>query len=152
MGKKRVIKQTEAELAKEGDAMLAKREKAAHEGGASRHGIRRGIVYVLATYNNTMITLTDDRGGVLGWSSAGTLGFKGTKKATPFAAARVAEMVAEKAKKIGIEDIVVLVKGVGSGRESAIRSLANRGMNISFIKDITPLPHNGPRPKKVRRV
>ena len=151
MGKKRVIKQTVEELAKEGDALLAKRERAGQEGSA-RQGVRHGITHIIATYNNTMITLTDDRGGVLGWSSAGTLGFKGSKKATPFAAARVAEAIVEKAKKIGIEDVLVLVKGVGSGRESAIRSLANRGLNISFIKDITPLPHNGPRPKKVRRV
>ena len=99
-----------------------------------------------------MITVTDERGGALAWASAGTLGFKGTKKATPFAAARVAETVAEKAKKAGLEEVVVLVKGVGSGRESAIRALANRGLNITFIKDVTPLPHNGPRPKKVRRV
>ena len=151
MGKKRIIKQTVEELAKEGEALLAKRERASQEGSA-RQGVRRGITHILATYNNTMITLTDERGGVLGWSSAGTLGFKGSKKATPFAAARVAETIVEKAKKIGIEDVLVLVKGVGSGRESAIRSLANRGLNISFIKDITPLPHNGPRPKKVRRV
>lgn len=151
MGKKRIIKQTVEELTKEGDALLAKREKVA-EGATLRQGVGRGVTHILATYNNTMITLTDSEGAVLAWSSAGTLGFKGTKKATPFAAARVAEAVAEKAKKIGIEDVVVLVKGVGSGRESAIRSLANRGLNISFIKDITPLPHNGPRPKKVRRV
>ena len=151
MGKKRIIKQTAEELAKEGETLLAKREQA-HTPEAPRPGVRRGVVNVLATYNNTMISLTDGRGNVLAWSSAGTLGFKGTKKATPFAAARVAEAVAEKARRIGLEEVVVLVKGVGSGRESAIRALANRGMNISFIKDVTPLPHNGPRPKKVRRV
>ena len=151
MGKKRIIKQTEEELAKEGEALLAKHEKVSTEVKAPRLA-RRGIAHILATYNNTMITITDDRGAVLAWSSAGTLGFKGTKKATPFAAARVAETVAEKAKKIGLEEVVVLVKGVGAGRESAIRSLANRGVNITFIKDTTPLPHNGPRPKKVRRV
>ncbi len=99
-----------------------------------------------------MVTLTDERGGVLAWCSAGTLGFKGTRKATPFAAARVAETLAEKAKKIGLEDVTVLVRGVGAGRESAIRALANRGLNITLIKDVTPIPHNGPRPKKVRRV
>jgi small subunit ribosomal protein S11 len=151
MGKKRIIKQTEEELAREGELMQAKHEKVSAE-IAVRQGLRRGVAHILATYNNTMVTLTDERGAVLGWASAGMLGFKGTKKATPFAAARVAEAVAEKAKKAGVIDIVVLVKGVGSGRESAIRSLANRGLEISLIKDITPLPHNGPRPKKVRRV
>ena len=152
MGKKRIIKQTEEELAKEGEAMVAKREGAVKEALPSRPLTQRGIVHILATYNNTIITITDERGNVLVWSSAGILGFKGTKKATPFAAARVAETVAEKAKKIGLAEIVVLVKGVGAGRESAIRSLANRGLQVTLIKDITPLPHNGPRPKKVRRV
>jgi small subunit ribosomal protein S11 len=151
MGKKRIIKQTEEELTREGAALEAKRTEAGRA-VRTRTGIRRGVVHILATYNNTMITLTDGDGSVLGWSSAGSLGFRGTKKATPFAAARVAEMVAEKGKKIGMEEVVVLVKGVGSGRESAIRAISNRGLNIVFIKDITPLPHNGPRPKKVRRV
>lgn len=114
--------------------------------------MRRGVCHILATYNNTMMTVTDERGAVLAWSSAGTLGFKGTKKATPFAAARVADAIAEKARRVGLEEVTVLVKGVGSGRESAIRALSNRGLNITLIKDITPIPHNGPRPKKVRRV
>lgn len=150
MGKKRVIKQTAEELAREGDALVAKRALVSE--GMGHAGVHRGIVHILASYNNTIITLTDARGAVLAWSSAGTMGFKGTKKATPFAAARVAETVVEKAKRAGVEEVIVLVKGVGSGRESAIRALANRGMNITFIKDITPIPHNGPRPKKVRRV
>lgn len=152
MGKKRVIKQSEEELAKEGETILARREKARDDASPHRRGMRRGVVHILATYNNTMITLTDERGGTLGWSSAGAMGFKGTKKATPFAAARIAETIAEKAKKIGLEEVVVLVKGVGAGRESAIRSLANHGLNIFLIKDITPMPHNGPRAKKIRRV
>ena len=151
MGKKRIIKQTEEEMAREGAALEAKRSQAG-DSARVRSGLKRGVVHVLATYNNTMITVTDENGAVLAWSSAGTMGFKGSKKATPFAAARVAEAVAEKVKKTGIEDLVVLAKGVGSGRESAIRALANRGFNITLIKDITPLPHNGPRPKKVRRV
>jgi len=151
MGKKRIIKQTVEEITRESEALFAKREEAERSVGA-RIGVKRGVVHILATYNNTMIAVTDERGGLLGWSSAGTLGFKGTRKATPFAAARVAEAVAEKAKKIGLEEVIVLVKGVGSGRESAIRALANRGLNITLIKDVTPLPHNGPRPKKVRRV
>ncbi|RJQ37421.1 30S ribosomal protein S11 [Candidatus Parcubacteria bacterium] len=151
MGKKRVIRQTEEELAREGDALLAKREQAVAGAGGAK-GVRRGVIHILATYNNTLLNLTDMSGAVLAWSSAGALGFKGTKKATPFAAARVSETVAEKAKRLGIEEVVVLVKGVGAGRESAIRALANRGIGVSLIKDITPVPHNGPRPKKVRRV
>ena len=151
MGKKRVIKQTVEQMAKEGETLTAKRAEAERE-IKMPSSVRRGVAHILATYNNTMITVTDERGNVLAWSSAGTLGFKGTKKATPFAAARVAETVTEKVRKIGLEEVVVLVKGVGSGRESAIRALANRGLNITLIKDVTPLPHNGPRPKKVRRV
>ena len=150
MGKKRIIKQTVEELAREGEALLARR---AEVGAAPRRAlVRRAIVHILATYNNTLITVTDEHGAALLSSSAGTLGFRGTKKATPFAAARVAETIAEKAKRIGLEEVIVLVKGVGSGRESAIRTLANRGLSISLIKDVTPIPHNGPRPKKVRRV
>ena len=99
-----------------------------------------------------MIMITDERGNAIAWSSAGALGFKGTKKATPYAAARAAEVAAEKAKRVGLEEIAVRVTGIGSGRESAIRSLANHGLEISLIKDVTPIPHNGPRPKKVRRV
>lgn len=151
MGKKRIIKQTEEEMAKESESLATKRAEAERE-VRQPTSVRRGIAHILATYNNTMITVTDERGNVLAWSSAGTLGFKGTKKATPFAAARVAETVAEKVRKIGLEEVVVLVKGVGSGRESAIRAIANRGLNIALIKDVTPLPHNGPRAKKVRRV
>src|SRR3989338_11347226 len=151
MGKKRIIKQTVEEITRESEALFAKREEAERSVGA-RIGVKRGVVHILATYNNTMIAVTDERGGLLGWSSAGTLGFKGTRKATPFAAARAAEAVAEKAKKIGLEEVIVLVKGVGSGREAAIRALANRGLNITMIKDVTPIPHNGPRPRKVRRV
>lgn len=151
MGKKRIIRQSDEELAKESERLSAKGAEA-ERAVPARAQVRRGVIHVLATYNNTMITLADERGATLGWSSAGTLGFKGTKKATPFAAARVAETVAEKARKIGIDEVVVLVSGVGSGRESAIRALANRGLNIFFIKDVTPLPHNGPRAKKVRRV
>ncbi len=151
MGKKRIAKQSTEELAREGAALLAKREETGPIAPA-RADVRRGVAHILATYNNTLITVTDERGATLAWSSAGALGFRGTRKATPFAAARVAETVVEKLKRIGLEDVTVLVKGVGSGRESAIRALANRGLNIAFIKDITPLPHNGPRPKKVRRV
>jgi len=117
-----------------------------------RKNIPRGIASIQATYNNTIITIADDRGNVLSWSSSGSLGFRGAKKSTPFAAARVAETAAEKAKVFGLKEINVLVKGVGSGRDSAIRSLANHGLDILSIRDITPQPHNGPRAPKVRRV
>ncbi len=149
MGKKRIIQQTEEELLKEREKVETKTKKEVKE---SLKKIKEGRVYIFSSYNNTIITLTDLGGSVLGWVSAGSVGFKGTKKATPFAASKVAEAVAQIAQKIGIEKIEVLVKGIGSGRESAIRSLAARGLQIFSIKDITPIPHNGCRPPKARRV
>lgn len=151
MGKKRVAKQGAEEALKEREALESKVSQMKAEGGTGRHVVR-GVAHVQATYNNTMISVSDDKGNILAWSSAGALGFKGAKKATPFAAARVAETVVEKVKKAGLEDVAVLVKGIGSGRDSAIRALANHGLNIVMIKDITPVPHNGVRPRKVRRV
>ncbi|OGZ97348.1 MAG: 30S ribosomal protein S11 [Candidatus Sungbacteria bacterium RIFCSPLOWO2_02_FULL_54_10] len=114
--------------------------------------VTAGTAHIQATYNNTIITVSDTEGNVLAWSSSGSVGFSGTKKATPYAAARVAEIVADKAKRAGLMSINVRVSGVGSGRDSAVRALANHGLNITGIKDVTPLPHNGPRPPKVRRV
>jgi len=149
MGKKRVIKQTEEELLKEGEKVEAKVKKEAKE---PLKRIKEGRVYIFSSYNNTIITLADLRGNVLGWVSAGSIGFKGAKKATPFAASKIAEAITQIAQKIGIEKIEVLVKGIGSGRESAIRSLAARGLEIVSIKDMTPVPHNGCRPPKARRV
>lgn len=150
MGKKRIIKQTEKELLQERekiDESLRKEVKV-----KPKRRIDEGRVYISVSYNNTLITLTDLEGKVLAWSSAGNIGFRGTKKSTPFAASKVAEAISQKAKKLGIEKIAILVKGIGSGRESAIRSLAVRGLEIESIKDITPIPHNGCRPPKVRRV
>jgi small subunit ribosomal protein S11 len=109
-------------------------------------------VYINASYNNTLITITDEGGNVVAWSSAGALGFSGPKKATPFASAKVIAALAEKIQKSGPFNVRVFVSGIGGGRDSALRSLANRGFNILAIKDVTPIPHNGPRPKKVRRV
>lgn len=149
MGKKRII--AKAESAGDGEAARNNVPEAV-SAKAKREQIRKGVAHIQATYNNTMIMITDERGNAIAWSSAGALGFKGTKKATPYAAARAAEVAAEKAKRVGLEEIAVMVKGIGSGRESAIRSLANHGLEISIIKDATPIPHNGPRPKKVRRV
>jgi small subunit ribosomal protein S11 len=109
-------------------------------------------IYINSTYNNTIITVTDLNGNVLTWASAGSLGFSGPKKATPFAASKVASVIAEKIKPLEIKNMEIYVKGIGAGRDSAIRSLAEAGFNIVLLKDVTPIPHNGPRPPKVRRV
>jgi len=150
MGKKRIIAKTEEELLEEREKTEKAFKKEVKIEPSKK--INEGKVYIAASYNNTICTLTDSRGNVLAWASAGNIGFKGTKKATPFAASRVAEKLVEKAKKLGLEKVEVLVKGIGSGRESAIRSLAARGLEILAITDITPIPHNGCRPPKVRRV
>ncbi|PIR01882.1 MAG: 30S ribosomal protein S11 [Candidatus Nealsonbacteria bacterium CG_4_9_14_0_2_um_filter_37_38] len=149
MGKKRIIKQTEEELLKEREKVEKKLEK---EVKITPSKIKEGKVYISSTYNNTIITLADPKGNTLAWTSAGRIGFKGAKKATPFAASKVAEGIVQTAKKLGIEKVSILVKGVGSGRDSALRSLAARGLDILSVKDITPIPHNGCRPPKVRRV
>ena len=112
----------------------------------------RGRVYIKASYNNTTITITDDKGNVIAWNSAGALGFSGPKKATPFAAAKIVAALAEKIQKSGPFTVQVYVSGIGGGRDSALRSLANRGFAILSIRDVTPVAHNGPRPRKVRRV
>jgi len=114
--------------------------------------VKEGKVYIFSSYNNTIVTLTDTVGNVLASKSAGKLGFKGSKKSTPFAASKVAETLGAVAEKIGIKKIQIVVKGIGSGRESALRSIANQGFEISSIKDVTPIPHNGCRPKKPRRL
>jgi small subunit ribosomal protein S11 len=111
-----------------------------------------GRIYIQVSYNNTIITVTDNKGNVLTWASAGSLGFSGPKKATAFAATKVAEIIAEKLQKSGPVTVEVLIKGIGGGRDAALKTLANRGFDILSIKDITPIPHNGPRPPKVRRV
>jgi small subunit ribosomal protein S11 len=117
-----------------------------------RRQIQRGRAYINSTYNNTVVSLSDLHGNLLAWSSAGLLGFKGAKKATTFAANQVVLDVTEKVEKYGLKDIEVFVKGVGSGREAAVRALAQKGFNLMMIKDKTPIPHNGCRPKKPRRV
>lgn len=154
MGKKKVIKQTEEELLKEKEVLELAQKKASQitPSKIKDRRIERGRAYIYSTYNNILLTLTDDKGNVLAWASSGSLGFKGPKKATPFAASRVAEAVAEKVSKFGFKKIDVLVRGVGSGREATIRGLAAKGLDINSIKDITPIPHNGCRPPKVRRV
>lgn len=111
-----------------------------------------GRAFIQATFNNTIITLTDARGGVVSWSSAGRQGFKGSKKSTPFAAQQAASTAAREAMELGLRKVDVSVKGPGSGREAAIRSLSAAGLEVTSIKDVTPLPHNGCRPPKRRRV
>jgi small subunit ribosomal protein S11 len=118
----------------------------------SKKKVEVGILFVQSTYNNTKIVLTDSKGNVLSTSSSGSIGFKGAKKGTPFAAAKVGEIIGAKASTMGMKEASVVVKGVGSGRESGIRGFISKGITITSIKDVTPVPHNGPKPKKPRRV
>ena len=117
-----------------------------------KKNIPNGVAHIQATFNNTMITITDTVGNVLAWSSSGSKGFKGSRKSTPFAAQIAAEDAAKKAQEHGVRSIEVYVKGPGSGRESALHALQAAGFSISFIRDVTPIPHNGCRPPKRRRV
>ncbi|MEI7452039.1 MAG: 30S ribosomal protein S11 [Candidatus Falkowbacteria bacterium] len=115
--------------------------------------VKSGKAYINATYNNTIISLTDNNGDVISWASAGMAGFKGAKKATPYAAQIITKIAAQKAKEdFGLEEVKVFVSGVGTGREAAVRALNANGLNVTAIKDVTPIPHNGCRPKKPRRV
>ncbi|MAZ40921.1 30S ribosomal protein S11 [bacterium] len=143
MGKKRIITKSGGES---GEGV----RRASARGSKKR--VAQGVLHVQATFNNTKLLLSDTKGNALAWSSSGSLGFKGAKKGTPFAAGKVAEIVLEKAEGMGVKEVDIVVKGVGSGRESAIRTFVGRGMDVSSIKDITPIPHNGPRAKKPRRV
>lgn len=118
-----------------------------------KKNIAKGVVYVSATFNNTMVTITDEMGNVIAWSSAGSLGFKGSKKSTPYAAQQAVEDALNKAKDHGVKEVGIKVQGPGSGRETAVKSIgATEGIKVSYLKDITPLPHNGCRPPKRRRV
>ncbi|HPD16681.1 MAG TPA: 30S ribosomal protein S11 [Planctomycetota bacterium] len=123
---------------------------------ATRRRVRRtvslGVAHIQASFNNTVVTITDLNGDALCWASSGSIGFKGSRKSTPFAAQRAAESVAQQAQKLGVRAVEVRVKGPGSGRESAIRALQAAGLEIKSIEDVTPLPHNGCRPRKKRRV
>lgn len=114
--------------------------------------VSSGRVYVTATFNNTLVTLTDAKGNTLGWGTSGNAGFKGARKATPFAAISAMEKVAQKAKEFGMGTVEVYIKGPGAGRDATIKALRGAGINITMIADVTPIPHNGPRPKKRRRV
>jgi small subunit ribosomal protein S11 len=128
---------------------MAQRKKGVKK---DKRNIASGAAYIQATFNNTIVTITDPAGGVVTWSSAGNLGFKGSRKGTPYAAQIAAEAAAKKAIDVGMKQIDVYVKGPGAGRESAIRALQAAGLDINLIKDVTPVPHNGCRPPKRRRV
>ena len=144
MGKKRIVK-TEGQRV----------DKSLKDRALSRVPKKKlviGILHILSTFNNTKALLTDMDGNAIMSSSSGALGFKGAKKGTPFAAAKIGEVIAEKAQMIGLKEVHVVVRGVGSGRESAIRAFTAKGIEIASIKDRTPVPHNGPRAKKARRV
>lgn len=117
-----------------------------------RKGVTKGVAHIKATFNNTMVTITDTNGETISWASAGTVGFKGARKSTPFAAGRAAEKAAQDARKSGMVEIEVKVKGPGAGREQAVLQLQNAGLKVTGIEDVTPLPHNGCRPPKKRRV
>jgi small subunit ribosomal protein S11 len=118
----------------------------------AKRQISSGCVYVSSSYNNTIVTITDNDGNALAWSSAGNCGFRGPKKATPYAASVIVKKAVEKVADYGLKDVKVFVKGVGQGRESAIRALNANGLNVTSIKDVTPIPHNGCRPPRPRRV
>lgn len=118
----------------------------------SRKNVPMGVAHIQATFNNTIVTVTDLNGEVVAWSSAGSKGFKGSRKSTPYAAQMAGEDVAKKAMDCGMRTISILVKGPGAGRESAVRALANAGLKVNLLRDITPVPHNGCRPPKRRRV
>ncbi len=144
MGKKRIIRKSGGTV----DQGLKSRSLAR----VAKKNIVSGTLYVHATYNNTKVLLTDKGGNAIAWSSSGALGFSGAKKGTPFAAAKVGELVGDKAAIIGVKDVDVVIRGVGAGRESALRAFAGKGIEITRIADDTPVPHNGPRAPKPRRV
>ncbi|MBI1392621.1 MAG: 30S ribosomal protein S11 [Alphaproteobacteria bacterium] len=131
---------------------MAKQPTAGRVRRRERKNISTGVVHVNASFNNTMVTISDEQGNAISWSSAGGMGFKGSRKSTPFAAQMAAEDAAKKAMEHGLKTVNVEVKGPGSGRESALRALQAAGLTVNMIKDVTPIPHNGCRPRKRRRV
>ncbi len=142
MGKKRIVKKEDGEnSSKQAGTSLSKKR------------VDTAVLNIQSTYNNTIVTLADTKGNVLAWATSGNIGFKGAKKGTPFAAAKIGEVLGAKAQAMGLKQLSVVVKGVGSGRESSIRGFLSKGtFEVTSIKDMTPVPHNGPRPPKPRRV
>lgn len=131
---------------------MAKRKVQVRTKRRDRKQVESGVAHIRSTFNNTIVTISDPHGNVLSWSSAGNLGFKGSRKSTPFAAQMAAETAAKSAMEHGLKEVEVMVKGPGAGREAAIRSLQAAGLEVNLIKDVTPIPHNGCRPPKRRRV
>ncbi len=144
MGKKRIVKKAGGGVDKGKISRSLSR--------VPRKNVGSCVLYVQSTYNNTKLLLADKKGDALAWSSSGSLGFKGAKKGTPFAAAKVGEIIGEKAVMMGVGEADIIVIGIGPGRESSIRAFSSKGISLSSIKDKTPVPHNGPRKKKPRRV
>lgn len=144
MGKKRIIK-------KSGKGMDAGRKERALA-KANKRRLEKGVLHIEATFNNTKAIITDEKGNAVVSSSAGALGFAGARKSTPYAAAKVGEFLGEKGMMIGLKEASVIIRGVGAGRESVLRAFSGKGIQIKSIKDVTPVPHNGPRPKKARRI
>jgi small subunit ribosomal protein S11 len=144
MGKKRIIK-------KSGKGLDAGRKDRAMGKATKRH-LEKGVLHIEATFNNTKAVLTDEKGNAVVSSSAGALGFSGARKSTPYAAAKVGEFLGEKGTMIGLKEASVIIRGVGAGRQSVLRAFATKGIQIRSIKDATPVPHNGPRPPRPRRV
>ncbi|HEY4518150.1 MAG TPA: 30S ribosomal protein S11 [Candidatus Paceibacterota bacterium] len=144
MGKKRIVT-TEGKEAEGAEAAKTVSKTA-------RKRFSNGVLHIQSTYNNTKVLLADEKGNGLAWSSSGSLGFRGAKKGTPFAASKVGELLAEKAVGFGIKEVSVMINGVGAGRESALRSFVSKGIGVTSISDITPVPHNGPRAPRARRV
>jgi small subunit ribosomal protein S11 len=145
MGKTKITKESKDEVKKEGDAQAAPSK-------LPKKKITSGIIHIDATFNNTKVLFSDKSGNALFATSSGALGFKGAKKGTPFAASKVGDIIGDKASTLGVKEADVVVRGVGSGREPAIRAFMAYGIEITSIKDVTPIPHNGPKPKKPRRV
>lgn len=146
MGKKRIITKSDSSTGtqtKDGAESVVKR---------SKKQVLTGVISVASSYNNTLVNVSDAKGNVLVWSSAGSMGFKGARKSTPYAATLVARDAAEKSKRFGLQDVSIVIRGVGPGREAAIRGIASSGLNIISIVDDTPIPHNGVRAPKPRRV
>lgn len=129
-----------------------KGKKSSYKRKKIKKSVANGVVHILATFNNTIITITDTQGNALSWSTAGAKGFRGSKKSTPFAAQLAAEEAVFRAKDYGLKSVSVMVKGPGGGREAALRAISHAGLKVTYIKDVTPIPHNGCRPPKRRRV
>jgi small subunit ribosomal protein S11 len=149
MGKKKITTAEDKDKATEVTEVTQESATPAKSSGKKR--VESGKLFIESTYNNTKVSLADSKGNTLAWSSSGSLGFKGAKKGTPFAAAKVGETLAAKAATLGVKEVHVVVKGVGSGRESAIRGFISKGINLTTIQDATPVPHNGPKAPKPRR-